>query len=100
MRTAIGSFVQELQFFSPVKGSWQHFGPEQIARGQAMREAAAGTRSEIAGAMDIAAQRGVRPVPLLRAMSSSSSAPIVCEVYESIRDELLARLHDAIAMAC
>lgn len=97
MRIAIGSFVQESQFFSPVKGSWQHFGPEQIARGQAMLDTAAGTRSEIAGAMDIAAQRGVQLVPLLRAMSSSSSAPIVREVYESIRDELLARLHDAIA---
>ncbi|MFC1466988.1 MAG: M81 family metallopeptidase [Candidatus Brachytrichaceae bacterium NZ_4S206] len=97
MRIAIGSFVQESQFFSPVKGSWQHFGPEQITRGQTMLDTAAGTRSEIAGAMDVAAQRGVRLVPLLRAMSSSSSAPIVREVYESIRDELLARLHDAIA---
>jgi microcystin degradation protein MlrC len=97
MRIAIGSFVQESQFFSPVKGSWQHFGPEQIAHGQAMLDAAAGTRAEVAGAMDVAAQRGVWLIPLLRAMSSSSSAPIVREVYESIRDELLARLRDAIA---
>ncbi|MCS7056923.1 MAG: M81 family metallopeptidase [Thermoflexales bacterium] len=97
MRIAIGSFVQESQFFSPVKGSWQHFGPEQIARGQAMLDAAAGTGSEIAGAMDTAARHAVRLVPLLRAMSSASSAPIVREVYESIRDELLARLSDAMA---
>lgn len=97
MRIAIGSFVQESQFFSPVKGSWEHFGPEQIARGQAMLDAAAGTRSEIGGAMEVAARRGVRLIPLLRAMSSSSSAPIAREVYESIRDEMLARLRDAMA---
>ncbi len=97
MRIAIGSFVQESQFFSPVKGSWQHFGPEQIVRGQAMLDAASGTRSEVAGAMDAAAQRAVWLVPLLRAMSSSSSGPIAREVYESIRDELLARLREALA---
>ncbi len=97
MRIAIGSFVQESQFFSPVKGTWQHFGPEQIVRGRAMLDAAAGTRSEIAGALDVAAQRSAQLVPLLRAMSSSSSGPIVREVYESIRDELLARLRDAAA---
>lgn len=95
MRIVIGSFVQESQFFSPVKGTWQHFGPEQIARGPAMLDVAAGTRSEVAGAMDVATQRGAQLVPLLRAKASSSSAPIAREVYETIRDELLARLQHA-----
>jgi len=97
MRVAIGSFVQESQSFSPVKGAWQHFGPNEIIRGQAMLDEAIGTRTEVAGAIAVASQHDVQPVPLLRARASASSGPILREVYESIRDELLGRLREAAA---
>lgn len=61
-------------------------------RGQEMLDKAAGTRTEVAGIMDMAAQHHVTLVPLLRAMNSAASGPIEREAYEEIRDELLGRL--------
>ena len=33
MRVAIGSIFQESHSFSPVPGSWEHFGPQEILHG-------------------------------------------------------------------
>jgi microcystin degradation protein MlrC len=92
MRITVGSFIQESHFFSPIKGNVNHFLTGAYERGQDVLDKAVGTRTEIAGIMDVAAQRGATLVPLLRAMSSSSNGPIEREAYEEIRDELLGRL--------
>ena len=34
MRIAIAGFAQESQSFSPVPGSWAHFGPHEVLREQ------------------------------------------------------------------
>jgi microcystin degradation protein MlrC len=54
-----------------------------------------GTRSEVGGVLDAADQRGVELVPLLAAVASASAGPLLQDVFESIRDELLDRLRHA-----
>lgn len=92
MRIIVGSFIQESHSFSPIKGSMAHFLAGAYERGQDVLDKAAGTRTEIAGIIDVAAERGATLIPLLRAMSSASNGPIERAAYEEIRDELLARL--------
>jgi len=78
-------------------GNMAHFLAGAYERGQDMLDSAVGTRTEVAGIMDVATQTGVELVPLLRAMSASSNGPIERETYEEIRDELLARLRYELA---
>jgi len=47
-RIAIGCFSQEAQSFSPIPGSWMHFGPDELVRGQELVERWGGTNSELA----------------------------------------------------
>jgi microcystin degradation protein MlrC len=95
VRIAVGCFAQESHSFSPVPGSWAHFGPRELLRGQAMFEQLAGTKTEIGGALDIAQQHGIELAPLLTARASSSAGPMLREVFETIRDELLDHLRKA-----
>jgi microcystin degradation protein MlrC len=95
MRIAVGSFVQESHSFSPVPGSWEHFGPREVLRGVELLKQRTGTRSEIGGAIQIAQQHDLQLVPLLSALSTSSAGPILRTVFESLRDELVKRLLDA-----
>jgi microcystin degradation protein MlrC len=92
MRIAVGSFIQESHSFSPVKGNMDNFLAGAYERGQDMLDKAAGTRTEVAGIMGVAAGHGVTLVPLLRAVNAAASGPIERETYEEIRDELLSRL--------
>lgn len=92
MRIAIGGFAQESHSFSPVPGSWAHFGPQEILRGADILAETEGTQTEIGGALRVAKKRGVELVPLLCARASSSTGPMVRQVFETIRDELLQRL--------
>src|SRR5689334_547976 len=83
MRIALGGFVQESNSFSPIPGSWLHFGPGQILRG------------EVAGALDAAREAGLDVAPLLMATTSASAAPMRSDVFATILGELLRRLRDA-----
>ena len=98
MRIAVGGFAQESHSFSPVLGSWSHFGPQDVSRGQQMFERFKGTRSEIGGVLDAAEQHGIELVPLLAARASSSAGPLLRHVFEQIRDELLDHLRQAEAL--
>ena len=95
MRVAVGCFAQESHSFSPVPGSWSHFGLQELTRGPAMFERFAGTRTEMAGVLDVARERGIELVPLLAARASSSAGPLLRDVFEAIADELLNRLRQA-----
>lgn len=95
MRVAIGCFAQESHSFSPVPGSWLHFGPHDLLRGQEMFRRFAGTQTEISGVLDAAQEHGIELVPLLSARASSSAGPLLREVLETIRDELLDYLQQA-----
>lgn len=92
MRIAIGCFAQESHSFSPVPGSWQHFGPQEVQRGPAMFEGLSGARIELSGALQVARQPEIELLPLLAARASSSAGPMLDEVFQTLRDELLAAL--------
>ena len=95
MRVAVGCFVQESHSFSPVPGSWAHFGQREVLRGQAVVETVAGTKSELAGVFDVAQRHEIQLAWLMAASASSSAGPMLRGVFEAIRDELLERLHKA-----
>lgn len=95
MRIAVGSFVQESHSFSPVPGSWDHFGPREVLRGRELLEQRIGTRTEIGGVIDIAQQNDVQLVPLISALSTSSAGPILSNVFETLRDEMARHMQDA-----
>jgi microcystin degradation protein MlrC len=95
MRIAIGGIVQESNSFSPVPGSWLHFPPEQVLRGEELIARRAGTRTEAGGAIDVARRRGIELLPLVAAMTSASAAPMEAAVFESLLGELLERLRAA-----
>lgn len=95
MRISVGCFFQESHSFSPVPGSWAHFSPREVLRGRELLEQRAGTKTEIGGALDSAHEHGIELVPLLSATATSSAGPMLREVFESLRDELLDRLRQA-----
>jgi len=95
MRIAIGSLFQESQSFSPVPGSWDHFGSRELLRGQALIDQRVGTKTELGGVIDVAREHGAELVPLLSAMSTASAGPLRQDVFETLRDELVDRLRQA-----
>jgi microcystin degradation protein MlrC len=95
MRFAIGSIVQETNSFSPVAGSWLHFPPGHVLRGEEMLAGRAGTRTEIGGAIEVARARDVQLVPLVAAMTSAAAGPMDDAVFRALLDELLERLRAA-----
>lgn len=95
MRIAIGSFFQESQSFSPVPGSWDHFGEREMLRGQTLLDERTGTKTELGGAIDVAQERGIELVPLLCAATTASAGPLLQDVFQAIRDEMVTRLGEA-----
>ncbi len=92
-RIAIGSYIQESNFFSPVYGDIELFKAGQLFYGDAVLSTARGTRTEVAGAMDVAEARGgIELLPLLRAMQASSTNAIRRGAHETLRDDMIARL--------
>jgi len=96
MRIAIACFAQESQSFSPIQGSWEHFGSQEYLLGEDLVSRFAGTDTELGGALDYAGQRGMQVVPLMSACASASAGPMRSEVFESIRAELVERLRAAL----
>jgi microcystin degradation protein MlrC len=92
MRIEIGSLVQESHSFSPVPGSWAHFGAREVLRGAALIAERTGTQTELGGAIEVAAEQGAELVPLLAAMASASAGPLRQTVFEALLGELLDRL--------
>jgi microcystin degradation protein MlrC len=95
MRIIIGNIVQESNSFSPVPGSWAHFPPGLLLRGEEMLARRIGTRTEIGGAIDAARELGAALLPTISATTSASAGPMLDEVYIALRDELAAALRAA-----
>jgi microcystin degradation protein MlrC len=57
-----------------------------------MLQQAAGTKTELGGVLGTAQLHAVELVPLMAARASASAGPMLREVFEAIRGELLARL--------
>ncbi len=97
-RIAIASYVQESNSFAPALSEWRDFEQGQLLYGADIFSAARGTRSEVAGALEMAESLGdVELIGLMRAMQRSSGGPIRREVHERICGEILARLDAACA---
>lgn len=92
MRVAVGCFAQESNTFSPVPGSWLHFGPHELLRGQEILHQPSETKTEVRGILDAAQQRGIEMVPLVAARPAASAGSMLRGVFESIQGELIARL--------
>jgi microcystin degradation protein MlrC len=88
VRVALGNIVQESNSFTPVPGSWEHFPPGHLLRGEEIIAHRAGTRTEVGGAIDVAREEGITLIPLLSATTSASAGPI---------DGVLLVLHGAMA---
>lgn len=95
MRIALGNIVQESNSFSPIPGSWAHFPPGHLLRGGEILAQRAGTRTEIGGAIEVARAAGATLLPLLSATTSASAGHMLREVFEALRDELVAGLRAA-----
>ena len=95
MQIALGNIVQESNSFSPIPGSWAHFPPGHLLRGDEILAQRAGTRTEIGGAIDVAREDGATLLPLLSATTSASAGHMLREVFEALRDELVAGLRAA-----
>ncbi len=96
MRIALGNIVQESNSFTPVPGSWLHFPPGHLLRGEDIIAQRQGTRTEIGGAIDVARAEGIELLPLLSATTSASAGPMLADVFAALRDELLAGLRAAV----
>ncbi len=93
MRLALGNIVQESNSFTPVPGSWLHFPPGHLLRGQDIIAQRQGTRTEVGGVIDVAGEQGIELLPLLSATTSASAGPMLGDVFASLCDELVAGLH-------
>ncbi len=95
MRIALAGLVQESNSFSPVPGSWLHFGPGQVLRGQELFDQLGATRSEVGGVLDVARSLALDVVPVLVASASASAGPLRSDVFATLLGDLRARLRDA-----
>src|SRR3954471_667601 len=95
MRIALGNIVQESNSFTPVPGSWDHFPPGHLLRGDDIIAQRAGTRTEIGGAIEVATAQDITLVPLISATTSASAGPMLDTVFVALRDELVDRLRAA-----
>ena len=95
MRIALAGFVQESNSFSPVQGSWLHFGPGQVMRGKEIVDQLGGTRSEVGGVLDMARSLGIDVVPVFLASASASAGPLRSDVFATLLGDLRAGLRTA-----
>ena len=97
MRIGIGGIWHETNTFAPGLTGLEDFRAWQFAAGQDVLERYAGTRTEIAGALDACRGLGAEPVPLLAA-AALPSGTIAAEARQALWDELLGRLAAALPL--
>jgi microcystin degradation protein MlrC len=97
-RIAVGGMQHETNTFAPTKADYQAFvqggGWPSIQQGEPMFEAVAGTNIPVQGAIVALRAAGHRPVPLTWA-AASPSAHVTREAFETIADDMIARLKAA-----
>ncbi|NLE43806.1 MAG: M81 family metallopeptidase [Chloroflexi bacterium] len=92
MRIAVGGFAQESNSFSPVPGSWDHFGPQEVLVGDDLLARLSGTQLELGAAIDRAQSDGIDLAPLVYASASSSAGHVRADVFRTILANLTDRL--------
>ena len=94
-RIAVGGIIHETNTFAPGQTTRADFVRQGMSDGAAMVERMGGTPTAIGGSLQGLAQVGYQSVPLLYA-TAMPSAMVTRETYESLRDDLLARLRSAL----
>lgn len=94
MRVVIGEFKQESNTFAAVPTTLQHFRDFHLWYGESMIANLKDTNSEVGGFIDVCTEMGYTLLPTLAAFAVSG-APLTTEAYETLHDELLARLSAA-----
>src|SRR5687767_8992985 len=97
MRIAIGQFEEESNTFVLQQADLRFFEQDQLLRGGEILEKRRGTHAEMGGFLDVLHEAGVEIVPTVAAHSVSSGI-VPRETYETLHDELLARLSDGPAV--
>jgi len=95
MRIAVGSLVQESNTFAPTLSDLESFEAGTLVTGDAVLEFGRRTRIELPAFLDVLAERGVTPVPLITARGGSGG-PLRRDAFEVLLDDLLARLRAAL----
>jgi microcystin degradation protein MlrC len=95
MRIAVGSIMQESNTFSPVKAGLDFFTADYLLRGEEVASLARRARVEISGFFATLAGAGAVPVPLLAA-HACSGGPLLRGAFDTLANELLARLRAAL----
>jgi len=95
LRIGIGGLWHETNTFAPGRTELADFVSYRLADGrQAMREAFAGTATEVGGALDACAALGLEPVPFFYA-GAVPGPTIAAEARRFLRERFLARLEEA-----
>jgi microcystin degradation protein MlrC len=90
-RIAIGGIIHETNTFAAGGTTQADFARQSLSHGDEMIERMGGTPTAIGGSLAGLLQAGYKPVPLLYT-AAMPSAIVTREAYESLRDDLLARL--------
>lgn len=91
MRIAIGELKQETNTFAPTPTELEHFRNWHLWHGDEVIANARDTNCEIAGFIDVCESAGHELLPTIAAFALSSGA-VTPHAYETLHDDLLARL--------
>jgi microcystin degradation protein MlrC len=95
VRIAVGSLKQESNTFSPITSDLEFFDADTRLGGEEILPFARRTRIELSGFLNALEDVGATPVPLTAA-HACSGGPLVREAFETLLEDLLARLRRAL----
>jgi len=95
MRIAVGALGQESNTFSPIASDLEFFKAHTLLAGDAVVEFARCSRVELSGFLDVLAEHGATPLPLIAA-HGGSSGPLRRDAFDALAGDLLSRLRAAL----
>ncbi|MEQ9691509.1 MAG: M81 family metallopeptidase [Bauldia litoralis] len=93
-RIAVASLWEESNSFSPLKTTVETFASYYLLRGEAILTGYGEARSEVPGFLDVLADAGAEPVPLLAAYAAAGGT-VTRETFETLVGEIEDRLRAA-----
>lgn len=93
-RIAVASLWEESNSFSPLKTTVETFASYYLLRGEAILTGYGEARTEVPGFLDVLADAGAEPVPLLAAYAAAGGT-VTRETFETLVGEIEDRLRAA-----
>ncbi|MCL4506079.1 MAG: M81 family metallopeptidase [Chloroflexi bacterium] len=97
-RIAIGGIIHETHTFAPERTGIEAFAQQTLVEGDALLQRLRDTPTSLGGALEGLAQAGYQSAPLLYA-AATPSGTVTREAYETLLNNLLARLRAAMPVA-